>query len=91
MVFRNLKHILVLSALCWTSLLHADASLIRHLDARLHFSSQASSAFIQSFEDRDQSYIYDQALAIITYSHEKNLSTSYLFLGCSNHKEQERL
>lgn len=73
MVFRNLKQIMILSTLFWAGLLLAETSLIKHLDQRMHFSPKSGSAFIQSFENRDQSYVYDQALAIITYSYEKDL------------------
>jgi len=74
MVFQNLKKWAMLACLLGSGLVAAsEDSLILHLDKRLHFSKHSDSAFIQSFENRDQSYVYDQALAIITYSHEKNL------------------
>lgn len=73
MVFRNLRNWAILGCLLMASQSIAD-SLVDHLDSRLHVSKKSGSAFIQSFENRDQSYVYDQALAIITYAHEKNQS-----------------
>lgn len=72
MVFRNLVKFGVLVSLLLTEVASADAEMIRHLDKRLHFNSNSEIAFVQSFENRDQSYVYDQALAIIAYAHEKN-------------------
>lgn len=70
MVFRSLTFMMLLGSL---NLFAAEAEgILRHMDGRLRHRSEIGAAFIQSFEDRDQSYVYDQALAIIAYSAEKN-------------------
>lgn len=49
--------------------LASDAStLLNHLQKRLTSLSENKGSLIKSFEERDQSYVYDQALAIIAFS-----------------------
>lgn len=50
--------------------------LIKNLSSRLHELPEGRGTLIKSFNDHTQSYIYDQALAIITFTKENDLSTA---------------
>ncbi len=50
--------------------------LIKNLSSRLHDLPEGRGTLIKSFSDHTQSYIYDQALAIITFTKENDLVTA---------------
>jgi hypothetical protein len=50
--------------------------LIKNLSSRLHELPEGRGTLIKSFSNHTQSYIYDQALAIITFTKENDLVTA---------------
>lgn len=49
-----------------------EKALLQNLTGRIHALPQGKGALIKSFTHNEQSYIYDQALAIIAFSHAKD-------------------
>lgn len=49
-----------------------ESSLLQNLERRIHSLPESKGALIKSFTHNEQSYIYDQALAIIAFSHAKD-------------------
>lgn len=65
---RKLLFLVGMFCVLTTSWAGADHELIKNLDSRLHSLPEGRGSLIKSFTNHSQSYIYDQALAIIAFT-----------------------
>src|SRR3989338_10749536 len=65
---RKLLFLVGMFCVLTTSWAGADHELIKNLDSRLHSLPDGRGSLIKSFTNHSQSYIYDQALAIIAFT-----------------------
>ena len=80
---------IILWGLSLSTSAQTNASLMENLRSRLHAQNKGG-AFIKSFPTHSQSYIYDQALAIIAFSKEKDqASAKKLLMALSQVQNQD--